>query len=101
MFTPKHTPQPFTLKLLNLGIIEFSETIPNHYDDGRGTIECYEIPNNHIMMYPEPDVCMVPVYRFMEVYTIDDEFEKFKVLDSLSDTDIDINELEVYTRTKI
>jgi hypothetical protein len=93
MFTPKHIPQPFTQKLLDFGVIEFSETtVTDDY-----VCECYDVTRNFIMSCEELDT----IYVFTEYYDMDDQFEMFMASSYGDDVKITTNSIEIYKKMNI
>ena len=98
MEMPKHTPQPYTLKLLGLGIIEFSETLENQ--------EQYEIVFDHAILYCGDGIEMgtALVCTVNEIYLEeDDEFigHTISFYEDFEDVDIEPGELEIYKKMQI
>lgn len=93
----KHIPQGYTQRLLDLGVIEFSETI---YPCGY-ICECYEVQDNFVMMCGNLDISSDCIY--MEKYNEKGEFEVFRagVWDDNDDFDIIPNDIEVYKKIRI
>ena len=93
----KHIPQGLTQRLLDLGVIVFSETISTcDYIS-----ECYEVETDFIMTCENQN--MSDVFVFVEVYNEEGEFEMFKANICDDDDDIDIipNDIEVYKKIRI
>lgn len=97
IYKPGHIPQNFTQRLIDHGVIVFSETI-----SVCGYInEYYEIENDFIMTYENQNKSAV--FIFVEIYNEEGEFEMFKVNRCADDDDVDItpNDIEVYKRIRL
>lgn len=95
----KHIPQGLTQRLLDLGVIVFSETV----SDCGYTDECYEIDSDFIMICDDRDLATGTVSNFIEVYNDDNgEFSLFKA-NTWDEDDIDIikDNIEVYKKIRI
>lgn len=99
MFTPKHTPQPYTQKLLNLGIIEFSNTISNCNEEP-GDSECYKVTADYIIGVDSECLnCGIPtICTYSEIYNDKDKFINIlcSFCEDLDEGEVLPNELKIY-----
>lgn len=94
----KHIPQGLTQRLLDLGVIGFSETVSDcGYID-----ECYDVDVDFIMTCDDRDLAMGIISVFTEVYDDNGEFALFKA-STWEEDDIDITKdnIEVYKKIRI
>ena len=89
---PNHTPQPYTQKLLDRGVLKFSETFNNE--------KHYNITPSYIMNYcsDSTDIRDTTVNVFVEVYDVDNNFKIFTCIfcEDTDDVNVTPDDLLIY-----
>ena len=95
---PFHKPQPHTQKLLDLGVLEFFETVYDH-DFEPCDSECYHVTPNYIIGLDSKGYCVpTTVYTYLEVYDKKGDFVKTHCFfcEEIDDSDVLNSDLKIF-----